>query len=277
MKSLVFLSLFVATCAIEQPEKFLRQKSLQDESHRELLSDFERQLAKGGKKDSSEKTAKGGKGQSSERETAGACGARLSICEAVTQDMDFPAEKWIGLLEGMGGDRNDTLVGDLVQLITLSQSADFYPVVSTVQSSANAQTVLTVIRDTVQEIKGIDQADPTGATAVMVDALTRVETVLTAVGSPVPERSIDLVIFLLTFTAGLLNVIGGAPIEIVIYIVSQIIIFVTTFLAGLFTVAVFPSADAECQSELMLCNYVKMMLDIVPGLVGSIFIAETLA
>lgn len=267
MKLFAFLSFTVVTCsAIEPPEGFLRHKA----SH-QALHDFERQLAQGAPGEQAPSDS------STTTTTDGACGAKLSMCEAVTQDMAFPAQKWIDFLEEMDGNTNDTLVDDLVQLIELSQSANFNPVVTTVHNNSNAQTVLTVIRDTTQEVKNIEQADPTGGIATMVDALTRIENVLTVMGAPVPEQSIDLVIFLLTFTAGLLELIGGSPVEIVVYVIQQVIVFVTTFLAGLFAIAIFPTADTECQSELMLCNYVKMMLDVVPGLVGSIFIAETAA
>ena len=268
------LSFAMAASAIEQPSRLLRQKSLQEEYQRELqaLNDFERQV-KGGNRFLAEAAA--GQGNATDSTAVGACGARLSMCEAATQGMEFPAQKWIDTLESMGKSENNTLVDDLIQFIGMSQKADFNPVVTTVQNSANAQNVLTVIRDTAQEVKSIDPADPTGGIAVMVDTLTRVETVLMNVGAPVPEQSFDLIIYLLTFVAGLLGVLGGSPIEIVVYVIQQIIVFVTTFLAGLFTIAIFPSAEAECQSELMFCNYMKMMLDVVPGLVGSLFIAET--
>ncbi|GAX25581.1 hypothetical protein FisN_28Hh050 [Fistulifera solaris] len=269
MKLFAVLSLAVATSALEQPNGILQ------EYQRELqaLNDFESQVAGRGRFLTD---ASAGKANMTDSSSAvGACQARKNMCEAATQGMEFPAQKWIDTLESMGSSPNNTLVDDLIQLIDWSQQADFNPVVSTVHSSASAQNVLTVLRDTAQEIKNVDQADPTGATAVMVDALTRVETVLVSVGAPVPEQSIDLVIFLLEFVAGLLGTLSGSPLEIVIYIVQQVFVFVTTFLAGLFTIAVFPSADPECQSELMFCNYMKMMLDVVPGLVGSIFIAET--
>lgn len=276
MRLLSFLSFVAVAYAIEQPEgMFLRQKSLHEEYHRDMqsLNDFERQLAQGSRylTDAQAALEQG----TPVDNTAGLCGTRLSICEAVTQDIAVPAQKWISVLESMDGNRNDTLVDDLVKLITRSQTANFAPVVNVVHNSANAQNILTVIRDTAQEIRGVDQTEPTGALTVMVDALTRVETVLMNVGAPVPEQSIDLIVFLLYFTAGLLEVISGSPIEIIVYVLQQILIFVTTFLTGMFTVAVFPSASPECQSDLMLCNYMKMLYDVVPGLLGSILIADT--
>lgn len=203
------------------------------------------------------------------------CARKLSVCEAVTGDIAIPAQKLINLLEALDGDSSDTLVDDFKVLVNFSSTTAFAPLVAKVHSNSNIQGVLKTLRSVAGEIKSFEQQDPIGVFAVLIDAVTQLDGALSQI-TQLPDNTLQFIIFLLTFTAGLLGIIAEGPIAVAVYLLQSIISFITTFLGGLFTVALFPNiADPECQSDLMLCEYTKMMVEVLPTMFGTIFIAET--
>lgn len=237
-------SLLSVSFALEHPESFLRS-----------VDDDERSLRAFG---------------------AAQCSQKLSVCEAVTGDFAIPAQKMIDFLEAYDGDASDTLIDDFSQLVTLSSQTAFAPLVEKVHTSAKVQTILKTIRSVSSEVKSFEKDEPAGVFAVLIDGVTQLNDALTEV-TQLPDNTLEIIIFMLEFTAGLLGTISEGPVAVLVFVLQSIIDFITTFLGGLFTVALFPRADTECQSELMLCSYTKTMMEILPSLFGTIFIAEASA
>jgi hypothetical protein len=200
------------------------------------------------------------------------CPTRVSICEAVTGGISIPAENMLNFLDGLDGNEENTLVDNLKDIITLAGAADFLPIATAAQSNS-VPNVMNVIRGVIMEVRSIDpaQADATG-TATAIGNVVKLAGGL--VGIPEQSNTLDIFIMIITLIINILLAIPQGPIAIIVVVFQALIAFLASFTINIAAITIFPSSDPACMSELMLCQYTKMMLTAAPALLAGVFSAS---
>jgi len=108
----------------------------------------------------------------------------------------------------------------------------------------------------------------------IVDVLHAVNDLLElTVGGIDNPQDFQFLAFFVEVVGGLAEASKKGPIDIIVFSFKMIAKFISTILVNVMKVALFPHTDPACQSDLMLCDYIRMMLSIVPTLLAVVFLA----
>ena len=208
---------------------------------------------------------------------AAMCQQELSVCEALTRDISEPAQKWIDFLERIDGDSEDTLVDDLQSIIGKSARVSFAPLVKGIRSLSRRERIgrlLGNLRSLSAQTQLLAESEST--TEQRSANFYEVQSLLTEVSSLVGAsyEGLGVITTVVTFAAELSAVAPQGPQAIQQFMVGSFVAFFLSFEQRLMSLALFPEADPICMEELMLCDYMRMMYQMVPALFGSLFLAS---
>jgi hypothetical protein len=203
------------------------------------------------------------------------CERKLSSCESATSGAALPTQEWIDSLEQI--DTSD-VVDDLQDIISQSAEADFSSLVAgfgEISGWARILQIIQLLRGVLFETRSIDLSgdDTTAGTLVSLsDAVNDISSVLEQAGG----IDVELIIFILTALVQLIVVLPEGPVPVALFLVQTIIAFINRLSTNLVSLALSPNmiGNTECMEELMLCDYNRMMLTVVPALVAEVTLSS---
>jgi len=266
----LYLFLITNSCSALRAAKNADQEfdNLGDFNGRKFL----KLLSRGGKDD-------GDDGNDNNGDDSTRCQRALPRCQAAVGDVDtLPTERWIDMIEGMDLTGNDPHIATLKQIVLDANmpQTEFAGLVESVTEKQNRASMKESMILVAKQMQVVDSLQP----KELIQDLTAIVTELGGLfrqGSA-EEIIITLIVYSLELSARTFELIKTNPatIDLVIFVLYELAAFISTFTADLFRVAVF-DADSQCISDLMKCNYNKMMMNVVPSFVGTVFLVKSIS
>lgn len=207
------------------------------------------------------------------------CERQLSMCEVATGKLNIPGDEWVDFIGKVKGD--DEFMGELEAIVERGSKVDYTPLVESVSSASVGQrlgALISILRTVIIELRSIrSQLDEPDTSAELVsDAVYSVYDLVDQTIGGLPDPGLDDLILIINFIIDLIPAINSGPVAVFTLILETVIEYLNSVSINLLSLTVFPKTDPECMSELMFCDYTKMMLTAVPALFGATFLANGL-
>lgn len=204
------------------------------------------------------------------------CEKRLSLCESVSQSTGIqkPIQEWIDYLERFDGNLNGTLIDDYKALLRQSRGASFSPAVDSIINLARSNGVKTILKQTrkiLNQIRNIDDYESPTFERVN-ETITAVFTIVDQSVGLGSKMNIGFVVRSVNFMAELGLAILQGPVGIASFLFRKIFSFTSSFSLNVMALNILPNTDPRCMEKLMMCDYMKMMVDTAPAVLGGIFV-----
>jgi len=198
------------------------------------------------------------------------CDDLLSSCEAALGGNDIPAARWIADIEKMDNEH----ANELIPIVEGAAVADFTPIVQSANEGGVDPSVLRQLLN-LQSLD-LEEQSISGIQSIITTIIDFINAILSATtgDSTSNRQNVSLIIFVLKFVVGLLLALPKGPIGIIIFIVTQVFSFVTTFGIGMGAISLSSSEDTDCMAKLMECEFRKMMLNVLPASIALALLAE---
>jgi len=195
------------------------------------------------------------------------CPTQLSLCEIVTAPIAEPAQEWISFIQLAVGETS-SLVTDFVNVVDALTGNLFELVATETKAAADSSgfadlfNLVEVLVNIIQSLSGVDGTNP-------LLVLGLLDTILREMGD-LSETLAPFVAIIESIT-NLITSITDGPIAILQAIIEIVIAFLGAFATNLLSLTIFPSSDPACTGELMLCDYTRMAMTLIPGLFAGLF------
>jgi hypothetical protein len=215
------------------------------------------------------------------------CYSQLSLCQSIIGPTELPYSQWADMLSRMDA-ANVTLAVDLrrfVDSLAVTNFSDF----GSLFVGAGKESSSLALRELILNVKNMstalqeDEIKEDGINWFVDFIIKKINTIGFIFHhdfSPI-TNIISIVAFLFTFAVALVGAVPLGPVAIfgVVFVNLRKLIEVISKTIGIFSrdSALRTTEEAACASELVQCSVDKMVLNVMPTLVGGVFLAESLA
>lgn len=186
-----------------------------------------------------------------------ACPQRLDACEQVTSGNNLPLEQWSRILGDLVDDK-ESYLGELREIVDNIGEFDASEIFAEPEGEAEMEGLYGAVED-------IETVHYNGDVATVVEALEKSTEV---VGGAQYWSQLSILFEVIQFIFKLYIAVQGGPFTIFVFVVQQILSWLSSFALDGLSMVIFPEANPECMSQLVVCNYNAMLLTTVPALVG---------